>query len=218
LVAGLVVFAAVFSFNLDPAQGPGLAFVVLPEVFARMPGGALVGAAFFLLLTLAALTSMVSLLEVQVAFAMQRLQWSRRKASWISASLAFLLGMPASLGYGLWSAVILPDGQGILDMMDFFAVELLLPLNGLLLALLLGWRWTCCRCSGVCQSGRQAARKNLVGCTALPDTLFVGCGVGEQLQLSQPWIKRSVAGQALTAWAGSQVWLMAGDCLQPSWL
>jgi len=103
LVAGLVVFAAVFSFNLDPAQGPGLAFVVLPEVFARMPGGALVGAAFFLLLTLAALTSMVSLLEVQVAFAMQRLQWSRRKASWILAGLAFLLGMPASLGYGLWS-------------------------------------------------------------------------------------------------------------------
>ena len=141
LVAGLVVFAAVFSFNLDPAQGPGLAFVVLPEVFARMPGGALVGAAFFLLLTLAALTSMVSLLEVQVAFAMQRLQWSRRKASWILAGLAFLLGMPASLGYGLWSEVILPDGQGILDMMDFFAVELLLPLNGLLLALLLGWLW-----------------------------------------------------------------------------
>ena len=67
VMAGLVIFPAVFSFGLDPVQGPALAFVVLPEVFFQMRGGALVGAAFFVLLSIAALTSAVSLLEVPVA-------------------------------------------------------------------------------------------------------------------------------------------------------
>lgn len=141
ITAGLVIFPAVFSFGLDPAQGPGLAFVVLPGVFAQMPGGALVGMAFFLLLSIAALTSMVSLLEVPVAWFMQRFGGSRRRASLLLAGLIFLLGVPASLGFGLWSNVHGPGGRGILDSMDFFAVDLLLPLNGLLLAVLLGWLW-----------------------------------------------------------------------------
>jgi len=135
LTAGLVIFPAVFSFGHDPAQGPGLAFVVLPEVFAQMRGGLLLGAAFFVLLSIAALTSMVSLLEVTVAYAMQRLGWSRpRAALWLGTAL-FLLGLPASLGFG-W-----PGGQGILGAMDFLAVDLLLPFNGVLLAVLLGWLW-----------------------------------------------------------------------------
>lgn len=141
IAAGLVIFPAVFSFGLDPAQGPSLAFVVLPGVFARMPGGALVGMTFFLLLAIAALTSMVSLLEVPVAWAMQRFGGSRRRVSLLLAGLIFLLGVPASLGFGLWSDLRGPGGRGILDSMDFLAVELLLPLNGLLLALLLGWLW-----------------------------------------------------------------------------
>jgi NSS family neurotransmitter:Na+ symporter len=141
VAAGLVVFPAVFSFGLDPAQGPGLAFVVLPEVFAQMSGGALVGMAFFLLLGITALTSMVSLLEVPVAYAMQRWRWSRQRASVLLGSLVFVLGWPASLGFGLWSGVRTADGHGILDLMDFGAVELLLPLNGLLLTLWMGWVW-----------------------------------------------------------------------------
>lgn len=75
VTAGLIIFPAVFSFGLDPAQGPALAIIVLPEVFPQMNGGAWIGAAFFVLLTIAALTSAVSLLEVPVAsglFAMVR--------------------------------------------------------------------------------------------------------------------------------------------------
>ncbi len=140
-LAGLVVFAAVFSFGLDPAQGPGLAFVVMPEVFANMTGGAIVGSAFFLLLAIAAMTSMVSLLEVQTAFAMKKLGWSRQRAALVLGGLAFVLGVPASLGFGVWSEVASTGGRGILDLMDLLAVELMLPLNGLLLALLLGWVW-----------------------------------------------------------------------------
>lgn len=141
ITAGLVIFPAVFSFGLDPAQGPGLAFIVLPGVFAQMPGGAAVGLAFFLLLSIAALTSMVSLLEVPVAYAMQRWGWSRARASLLLGSLLFVLGIPASLGFGLWSQVQSAGGKGILDLMDFVSADLLLPLNGLLMALFIGWVW-----------------------------------------------------------------------------
>lgn len=141
LTTGLVIFPAVFSFGLDPAQGPGLAFVVLPGVFAQMTGGPFIGMAFFLLLSIAALTSMVSLLEVPTAYVLQRFGGSRRRVSLLLASLLFLLGVPASLGFGVWSELRSPGGRGILDGMDFLAVELLLPINGLLLALLLGWLW-----------------------------------------------------------------------------
>ncbi|MDE2607475.1 MAG: sodium-dependent transporter [Burkholderiales bacterium] len=147
LAAGLVIFPAVFTLGLDPAQGPGLAFVVLPEVFARIPGGRLVGVAFFLLLTVAALTSMASLLEVPVAYTIQRFRVSRATASWAWMLALFLLGVPASLGYGAWSRVRDAAGRGILELMDAAAVDLLLPLNGLLLSLLIGWAW----------NGRRAA-------------------------------------------------------------
>ena len=72
VMAGLVIFPAVFSFGIDPVQGPALAFVVLPEVISQMRGGALVGAAFFVLLSIAALTSAVSLFEVPVAEGVSR--------------------------------------------------------------------------------------------------------------------------------------------------
>lgn len=116
----------------------------LKHVFYRrhhLRGGAVAGLAFFLLLSIAALTSMVSLLEVPVAYAIQRFGWSRWRASLVLGSLLFLLGVPASLGFGAWSNLTTPAGRGILDSMDFAAVELLLPLNGLLLALFLGWVW-----------------------------------------------------------------------------
>lgn len=141
VIAGLVIFPAVFSFGLDPTQGPTLAFIVLPEVFSQMKGGALVGATFFVLLTIAALTSAVSLLEVPVAFAMHRFGWSRTLASLGLGSLIFVLGIPASLGFGPWAGLTTIGGRGILDAMDFVAVNILLPMNGLLIAFFLGWIW-----------------------------------------------------------------------------
>lgn len=141
VTAGLIIFPAVFSFGLDPAQGPALAFVVLPEVFSRMIGGAWIGVAFFVLLTIAALTSAVSLLEVPVAFAMQRFGGSRPLTSLGLGSLIFILGIPASLGFGPWGGLTTTAGRGILDLMDFITADILLPLNGLLIALFLGWRW-----------------------------------------------------------------------------
>jgi NSS family neurotransmitter:Na+ symporter len=106
-----------------------------------MRGGALVGAAFFALLAIAALTSAVSLLEVPVAYAMHRFGWSRRLASMGLGGLIFALGIAASLGFGPWAGLTIPGGLGILDAMDFIAANILLPLNGLLIAVFLGWVW-----------------------------------------------------------------------------
>jgi NSS family neurotransmitter:Na+ symporter len=106
-----------------------------------MKGGALVGLLFFLLLSIAALTSMVSLLEVPVAYAIERFGLRRRTASFYVGSALFALGIPASLGFGLLSDVITLDGRNLLDAMDFVAVDVLLPLNGLLLTIFLGWVW-----------------------------------------------------------------------------
>jgi NSS family neurotransmitter:Na+ symporter len=141
VIAGLVIFPAVFSFGLDPAYGTGLAFVALPSVFEQMQGGRLLGAAFFGLLSIAALTSMVSLLEVAVAYGMQRFGLSRLRATLAIGFALLALGVPASLGFGLWAGVTPLGERSILDSMDFLTADLLLPVNGLLLALFLGWVW-----------------------------------------------------------------------------
>ena len=139
-LAGIVIFPAVFSFAIDPATGPTLVFVVLPGIFEAMPGGVLVGLAFFTLLAAAALSSAVSLLEVVVAYATRRLRWSRRKSALSSGAAIFALAALPSLGYGVLARVRLLGGS-ILDAMDLVAAQVMLPLGGLIFALFVGWAW-----------------------------------------------------------------------------
>jgi NSS family neurotransmitter:Na+ symporter len=127
LAAGIAIFPAVFAFGLDPAQGPTLAFVTLPEVFTVMPHGAWVGTAFFLLLTGAALTSAVSLVEVPVAWLMRRFSLSRIAATLWIASAAFVTGLPSTLS---------PD---FLGRIDSFASNVLLPCASIALLIHVGW-------------------------------------------------------------------------------
>ncbi|MFN3657399.1 MAG: sodium-dependent transporter [Pseudolabrys sp.] len=140
VVAAVVIFPAVFSFAIDPEQGPGLAFVVLPAIFARMTAGQVVGAAFFGLLVVAAVTSMVALIEICVAYVIERFRIGRIRAAALVGVGAFLLGVPSSLGFGLWSGVRL-FGLPILDAVDFAASNVLLPLSGLAVAIFIGWHW-----------------------------------------------------------------------------
>jgi neurotransmitter:Na+ symporter, NSS family len=140
IVAALVIFPAVFSFGMNPGQGPGLAFITLPEIFVRMTGGMLVGTAFFGLLVLAALTSCVALLEIPTAFVIERWRMSRQRAAVLVSGAAFVLGIPSSLGFGVWSGVTIA-GMPILDAVDFFASNILLPLSGLAISLFVGWHW-----------------------------------------------------------------------------
>ena len=126
---------------MDPKGGPSLAFITLPQIFLAMPGGIAFGIAFFLLLVFGALTSMVSLLEVTVAYALRKFGWGRWATTSLFGIVIFLIGVPASLGFGVWSDVTIA-GKGILDAMDFLAANVLLPLGGLATALFVGWWWS----------------------------------------------------------------------------
>ncbi|MBO3699610.1 sodium-dependent transporter [Roseivirga sp. E12] len=99
LLAGFMIFPAVFAFGMDPAAGPALVFEILPVVFASMPGGAIIGAFFFLLLLVAALTSSVSMLEVPASYFMDEKKWSRSKSAWVVGGLLFLVGIPSALSH-----------------------------------------------------------------------------------------------------------------------
>jgi NSS family neurotransmitter:Na+ symporter len=141
VVAGIAIFPAVFAFGLDPAQGPMLAFVTLPEVFSVMPGGSLFAIAFFVLLGLAALTSAVSLLEVPCAVLMRRLQWSRRRSAIVMGCVVFAAGVPSALGFGALAGIRF-SGLGILETVDRVASGVVLPIGGLLIAAFVGWAWS----------------------------------------------------------------------------
>ena len=134
-LAGLVIFPAVFAFGIEPGAGPGLTFITLPSVFAQMPGGMIWSAMFFLLLFVAALTSSISLLEVVTTYMVDK-GWSRAKAAWVVGIVITVIGIPSavSLGGGLKIA-----GKDFLDVADFMASNILLPLGGLLVAIFVGW-------------------------------------------------------------------------------
>jgi len=142
LLAGFAIFPAVFAFGLEPGAGPGLTFITVPAVFAAMgPVGHFFGILFFFLLTIAALTSAISLLEVVSAYFIDESKWNRKKAVWIMGIVIFLLGIPSSLGLGVWSNVKILGGRDILDSLDFVASNILLPLGGFLLCVFIGWYW-----------------------------------------------------------------------------
>lgn len=140
LTAGLAIFPAVFAFGLDPAQGPALAFVTLPQVFTVMPGGAWVGLAFFALLAFAALSPTIALIEVVVSALMKARGWSRRRTALVVSAMAFVAGVPSALSGGALQAWR-PFGVGVLEAVDRFASNLLLPASGLCAALAVGWAW-----------------------------------------------------------------------------
>jgi len=144
VLAGLVIFPALFSVGIAPTQGPGLVFNVLPKIFETMPGGTFVGVFFFVLLAIAALTSTVSLLEVPVAFLVDQKKWSRKKAVWLVSAVVFIVGVPSALSQGtvsILSAMSWFGGKDFLGLMDFLFGNVSLLLGGLLLAILVGWVW-----------------------------------------------------------------------------
>ncbi len=143
-LAGLMIFPALFSVGMEPTQGPALVFNVLPAVFAQMPGGQLIGVAFFVLLAIAAITSTVSLLEVPVAFLVDQKKWTRKKAVIVISAATFVLGLPSALSQGtseFFSSMTFLGQTGFLDIMSFIFSDLALPIGGLFISLFVGWVW-----------------------------------------------------------------------------
>lgn len=139
VLAGLMILPAMFAAGMTPGEGgAGATFMVLPAVFAAMPAGPVFGFCFFALLALAALTSSVSLLEVVVASLIDNFGFRRRPATILCAVVCFILAIPSSLSFGLWSGAHI-FGKSFFDLLDFLTSSITLPLGGLLTALCLGW-------------------------------------------------------------------------------
>jgi NSS family neurotransmitter:Na+ symporter len=137
ILAGLAILPAVFAFGMNPGAGPGLTFVTLPTVFLEMPGGYIFGIIFFVLLTIAALTSSISLLEPVVAYFREK-GFTRFQITVVSGVIVFLLGIPSSLSMGIWGDVKFFN-KGFLDLFDFATANIMLPLGGMLISLFVGW-------------------------------------------------------------------------------
>ena len=138
LGAGLAIFPIVFANNLDVASGPGLIFVTLPLAFGNIDGGLLLGLMFFLLLTFAALTSAISLLEPVVEFIEERTPLGRVMATVVAGVGAWLLGIAALLSFNVWSEPLL-FGLGVFDLLDTLTSKIMLPLTGLGAILFTAW-------------------------------------------------------------------------------
>jgi NSS family neurotransmitter:Na+ symporter len=138
LLAGLVIFPAVFSNGLDPAGGPGLIFQTLPVAFASMPGGHLVSIIFFLLLSVAAVTSMVGLVEPLTHYAEEHWGYSRHKSTTVVIATISGLSVISVLSYNILSDVAI-FGRDLNSLTDFVSNQVLLPIGGLLIALFAGW-------------------------------------------------------------------------------
>lgn len=148
LLAGLMIFPAVFAFGKDPAQGTALVFQVLPDVFNSLPtGGAIVGALFFLLLCVAALTSSISMIEVPASYLIDEKKWRRKYAAWTVGILAFIVGIPSALSGGaseLFTNMQIPffggtTKTGFLDIMDAIFGELFIVIVAFMTSLYTGW-------------------------------------------------------------------------------
>lgn len=140
VLAGLVIFPAVFSAGLKPAEGASLIFITLPEIFKDMPLAGMWSAVFFLLLTLAALTSTISFHEVLVAYFTEEHKLSRRKATYVASGLAIALCM-LTLGFSFdidWAGIKL-DNISFFDIFDYTTANILMPLGGLLTCIFVGW-------------------------------------------------------------------------------
>lgn len=132
--SGLMIVPAVFIFSGgDPSQlnaGPGLMFITLPKVFHEMSFGNIIGLLFFILVFFAALTSAISLMETIVSIFMDKFHWNRIFTCILITAYILLMGIPSSLGFGIWD-FIKPLGMSILDFMDFTSNNVLMPIVAL---------------------------------------------------------------------------------------
>lgn len=140
--SGLMIVPAVFAFSGgDQAalgQGPGLMFVTLPKVFDSMPGGAFIGATFFILVFLAALTSSISLMETIVSIVQDKVGFSRKNSCLVVIALCLLLGIPSALGSNAWASIKILGFQ-FLDFFDFISNSVLMPVVALITCLFVGY-------------------------------------------------------------------------------
>jgi NSS family neurotransmitter:Na+ symporter len=136
-----MVIPVVYMFSGEEglkSSGPGLMFISLPKIFEQMPGGQIIGLLFFILVFFAALTSSVSIMEAIVSSIMDKFKRSRKAACAITVVISLVLGIPSSLGFGIWSNIKIL-GMDFLSFFDYLSNNLLMPVVALLTCILIGW-------------------------------------------------------------------------------
>ena len=146
IAAGFVIFPIVFANGLDPSEGPGLIFVSLSLSFGNMPAGTFFGTLFFLLLTFAALTTSIGLIEPVVAWAEEKWDVTRKMIVFVICLVAWLIGLATVFSFNIWSDVYLL-GQFVtfaektpFDLIDYFVTYIMQPAGALLLVIFVGWK------------------------------------------------------------------------------
>jgi neurotransmitter:Na+ symporter, NSS family len=139
LLAAMVIFPLVFANGLESSAGPGLMFITLPLAFGHMAGGQWFGTVFFVLVTFAAITSSISLVEPAVAWLIERVRLSRRRAAMLVGGIAWLVGLGSAFSFNVWADVHFFGAMTFFDVMDFVSNNIMLPLGGLLIAIFAGW-------------------------------------------------------------------------------
>lgn len=138
VLAGVIIFPAVFSYGGEVAAGPKLIFEVLPSMFAQMPGGYFWSLMFFLLVFFAAITSSISIAEVAIAFFHEEFKMRRRTAVGVTTAIVLVLNVLCCLSFNVLSGVKM-FGMGIFDSFDYLTSNILIPIAGLLDVLFVGW-------------------------------------------------------------------------------
>jgi len=138
VLAAVVIFPAAFAVGINPGQGPELVFITLPNVFSNLPGGQFWAVLFFVLLSVAALTSLISLMEVVVAFVTEEFKWKRVPVTIVVTLAVLVFSVMSSFSFGMWKDVTI-FGLNFFNLFDNITSKVLMPLGGLLIALFAGW-------------------------------------------------------------------------------
>ncbi|WP_297633395.1 sodium-dependent transporter [uncultured Clostridium sp.] len=141
LIAGLAIFPAVFSFNLEPSQGPGLLFNTVPLIFSKMPGGRILGIVFFLLTAMAATMATISIVQVLIATFTEEFKMKRSKAIIINTIIVIMFGALAALSANPEGVLgnIKIFGDSFFDLFNNIVSNILLPVNGILVTIMVGY-------------------------------------------------------------------------------
>ncbi len=138
VLAGVIIFPAVFSFGLSPEAGPTLVFEVLPHIFMQLPGGRFWSTLFFLLLFIASITSTVSMSEISISYFCDEKKMSRKKSTLLSSAIALIGGILCALSFGPLSNFKIA-GMTLFNLFDYVASNICLPIGGFICALFAGW-------------------------------------------------------------------------------
>lgn len=138
VMAGVMIFPAVFSYGMEPQAGPKLVFEILPSIFSQMAGGRIWAVAFFLLLFFASVTSTISMSEISISYFTDELGMSRQKAAGLNTAIALVFGSLCALSFGVMSEMKI-FGMTLFDFFDYTSSNILLPTGGILISIFVGW-------------------------------------------------------------------------------